>query len=168
MEENINILYEIGGKFNFLLIIPIIAFIIFIAFSLILPKTEKIKNSEKNLKLTKYLTNTLALCTIAAALILGIFETVEYKTIMDGSSEEKILYAEGAVSNYTVNPDKTESFKVGETEFSFDPNKFDYGYNISASKGGLINNGDDLKIGYTVYKGENKIVYIELIPKEIK
>ncbi len=159
---NENILYSIGGKFNFLTLIPFFIFIILLTARLLLPKIKVISKKEKVMKTASA---ALLICSLA---ILGITavssanEAKKYKTLMEMHDEGSMIISTGVIKEYKING-STESFSVGGTELSFDTSKFSYGYNISASKGGVIAEGKMLKIGYAVYKGETIILYIENI-----
>ncbi len=166
MKEKTNILYELGFKLDPVIIIPLMIFAFFIVLGVILPRLRGVKKSERATKICRIIPNIFALFMIAVSIVMGVYKTVEYKTIMDGSKEENVVYAEGMLTEYTTYENGFESFSVGETKFSFDPNRFDYGYNVSVSNGSVLKEGQKYKIGYTVYKGQNKIVYIEFIPEE--
>ncbi len=165
MEENI--LYELGGKFNFLTLLPFFIFVIFLACGVFLPKIKKAQENKALFTLTKALPNALALLTLTLTLILAVFDVIEYKTLMTAVTDNTMTYAEGTVSEYRVCENSTEAFKIGDTEFEIIPDKFNYGYNVSSSDGSVIKEGESLKIGYVYYKGEKKIVYIEKILPEI-
>ncbi len=158
-----DILYQLGGKFNFLTLIPFFIFIIFLMCGIFLPKIKKLRENERLSKLAKSLPNAFALCTLTVTLIFAVFDVIEYKTLMTAVTEDKMVYAEGVVTDYTICKNKTEKFKIGNTEFDINPNKFNYGYNVSFTNGSVIKEGENLKIGYVDYNGEKKIVYIEKI-----
>ncbi len=166
MKEITDVLYELGFKFNFLMLIPFFVFIILLAGGIFLPKIKHFKENKKLLRLSKALPNALAVCTVIITLVWAVFEVTEYKTLMTSVTEETMLCAEGTVTDYKFGENGNETFSIGETEFEIIPDKFNYGYNVSANDGGVIKEGEKLKIGYVDYKGEKKIVYIEKITEE--
>ncbi len=148
-------------------LIPFFIFIALLICGILLPKTEKIKESAALLKLAKILPNALAICTLVITLLFAVPDVLEYKTLMTSVTEETMLISEGVVSEYKILENGHETFKIGDTEFEIIPHKFNYGYNTALSDGSVIKEGENLKIGYVDYKGERKIVYIEkIVPEE--
>ncbi len=162
-----NILYELGGKFQFASLIPFFIFVFFLAIGVIFPKIPKFSKNKVSQTLVKILPNTLALCTLLIALALSLRSNAEYTYLMNAAEKgENALYSEGTVSEYNVSQNGNETFKIGNTIFEFDPNGFSYGYNISATNGGVIENDARLKITYAIYEEKPIIVKIEKLPDE--
>ncbi len=159
-----NILYEIGVRFDPLMIIPVILAAVILSAPLILEKICKKQLINLNIRLINIISVSLTLIIITVTTVFAISSVREYKALMDAYQSGEYLTVTGYVENFTPMQNKgngEESFTIDGIYFSYESG-FDYGYNEPSAEGGVITgNGQYLKIGYVEYGGVNKIVYIE-------
>ena len=124
---------------------------------------EKDKATEKNIHMVSY---------IAIVVFFMIFLSFD-KGLIDMYRQFDKMYEDGDYEAITgkvedfVPGDVTnkgdESFSINEITFKYDMLEYKIGYQKIKPLGGKIKNGQQLKLKYIVYKGENRIVYIEQV-----
>ncbi len=164
------VLYEIGVKFDPMMIIPVILAVIILSIPPILGLFYKKHKNSVNIRAI-HLINIISVCLTLIIITVTAFFAIksvnEYKALMNAYQNKEYLTVSGYVEDFMTseNSNGEESFRIEDINFSYSPG-FDYGYNVTSKNGGVITgNGQYLKIGYVEYNGKNKIVYIEQIQK---
>lgn len=162
------ILYELHFPMEFIIIQ-----LIFLGMFFLLPRgysfiikgssLETDKATEKNVHTVSY---------IAIACLLMIFMPFN-KGLIDMYRQFDKMYEDGKYESITgevkdftpskVTNKSNESFSINSIIFEYDILKYKIGYQKIKPLGGKIRNGQQLKLKYIVYNGENRIIYIEQV-----
>jgi len=164
----------VSGKILYELHFPvelIIIQVIFLGIFFLAPRVYAFVVKNSSLAMEHAVKSKVCVISYTAVVVLAIGFFFFDKGLLDMYRQVRELYETGQYESVAgevealipgaVTDKGHESFSVEGIPFEYEMLEYKVGYQTIKPLGGIIRNGQKLKIKYVVYNGENRIIYIE-------